>query len=92
MSDGDFVRVLAEAGEPAPGPRPAGWQGEAVLAAMRQDMAALVAARAARWAVNAGRRREGREVYERTRLESGYGAAAELPPWLLDEPPPCRIW
>ena len=79
----DFARVLAEAGEPPPGPRPAGWDAAAMLARMREDAAALRAGRAARHARNASHRQAGRELYEQTRQQ-----AAPLLPWMGDEPPP----
>jgi hypothetical protein len=93
MSAGDaFARVLGEAGEPAPGPRPAGWAGEAMLARLREDVAALRAARSARWALHAGERRAAREAYERACLAAGHIPAGGPPPWLRDEEPVLRIW
>jgi hypothetical protein len=82
-----FARVLAEAGEPAPGPRPPGWEQDVMLSRMRED----VAARAATWALHAGQRRDAREVYERACQAAGYTPAAMVAPWLADEPPPSRI-
>jgi hypothetical protein len=87
---GDLARVLAEAGEPPPGPRPPGWEGEARLARMREAVAAFDAARAARWARHADQRRAARELYEQARARAGLPPSA-LPSWLEDEPPPCWL-
>ena len=86
----DFARVLAEAGEPAPEPRPPGWDGDASLARMREDLAAYTAARAARWAAGDAHRQAARELYERTRQEAG-SPPVPAPPWMSDEAPPFRI-
>jgi hypothetical protein len=87
---GDLGRVLAEAGEPAPGPRPPGWDDEARLSRMREDAAAFAAARAVRWAVHAAQRRAARELYEQTRARAGLPPAG-VPAWLADEAPPWRL-
>ncbi len=86
----DFSRVLREAGEAQPGPRPAGWDGDALLAGMREDLAAHTAARAARWAAGAARRRAARQLYERTRQQAGSGPGL-VPPWLGEDAPPFSI-
>lgn len=86
VTGGEFARVLAEAGEPPAADRPEGWAGSAALASMREAVAVHTAARAARWAVNAGRRRAGREAYEAA-CEAAGASPGHLPPWLADEPP-----
>jgi hypothetical protein len=89
MATDDLARVLEAAGEPPPGERPPGWEGEAMLARMRESVAAYTACRAAKHARHADSRRQAREVYERARQDAGQ-EPGPLPPWLCDEPP--RFW
>lgn len=88
MRSDDFARVLAEAGEPDPGPRPDGWDGWdgwEMLARMHEDVATLRARAAARWAVNADQRRAALELYRHT-CEAEGADPGRIPPWLGDGP------
>ena len=78
---GDFERVLAEAGEAPPGPRPDGWERWASLASMLEGVASLRAEAAARHAAGAGRRREALALYQRTRAAAGIGPGP-VPLWM----------
>jgi hypothetical protein len=84
--NGDFARVLAEAGEPAPAELPAG---ERVLAEIREQLTALNARRLARWLANAPAREQGLAAYRKARAESGEDDGRV--PW-SEPPPPVQIW
>ena len=86
----DFARVLAEAGEDPPGPRPAGWVGEAALATMREHLAAAIAARAARHARGAAGRQAARRAWERAHQQAG-STPGPAPAWLCDDLPDFRV-
>ena len=92
MTGDDFAQVLQAAGEPAPDPRPPGWEADEMLSRMRERLAALTADRAMRHARHAARRRAARELYERTRRGHGIEALPAPLPWMSDDPPPVRVW
>jgi hypothetical protein len=90
MAADELARVLEAAGEPPAGPRPDGWEGDAMLARMRESVAVLWADRAAKHARHADQRRRAREQYQRVRQQAG-GEPGPVPPWLRDEEPPAWI-
>lgn len=88
-TDGDFARVLAEAGEPEPAElTPA----ERMLAELQADVAEVDAGRRARWERNAAARQAGIEAYQRANEAAGIeGRPLDRFPWFTP-PPACRIW